>query len=66
MKSEKLLAVAEELKAMVDDLRDVQVGSANKEVLLKQSLYGVQVSMQNVLAQIKLSIKIEALNGNIG
>ncbi len=66
MEAEKLLVVAQELRVMVDDLRDKQVGNENKEVLMKQALYGAKVSLQNAFAQIELAKKIEAMNGNMG
>ena len=66
METEKLLVIAQELSAMVNDLRAKQVGTANKEVLLSQALYGVQFSMDHILAQLESAIKIETLNGNTG
>ena len=54
----KMLVVAEEFNEIVNSYAAVQDVS-NKGQLLSQALNGVSISMVNVLAQLRLVIKIE-------
>ena len=55
-----LFVVADELLSMVDkEAKDVEGSEINRDRLVGQALYGVQLSMKNVIEQIKLISKIE-------
>ena len=60
----KLLVVALELNDMVGKAKRKQTDKTIQEIMLGQSLYGVQLSLDNMLKQIHQAIGIEKVNGD--
>ncbi len=58
-KCKKLLVVADELSGMVYDIKATQTDDSIQEILLGQSLYGVQLSVEHTIKQIKQAVSIE-------
>lgn len=58
----KLFVVAEELQSMIDKEAQVVKGSkGNRDTLVSQALYGVQLSMKQVITQLRLVGEIERI-----
>jgi hypothetical protein len=61
---QKLLVVAEEFQSMVAitwaKLKDESI----QEIMLGQSLYGINLGLENTIKQLHQAIAIEADNGN--
>ncbi len=55
----KLLVVAQELKDMVAVLWASQTDESIQEIMLGQSLYGINLGLENTLKQIEQAIAIE-------
>ncbi len=60
----KLMVVAIELSQMTDDIKAKQTDNSIQEIILGQSLYGLQLSLKTVLLKIQQAIAIEDVDGN--
>ncbi len=60
----KLQTIAEELSFLAGEIREKQSDKTIQEIMLKQCLYGIQLSIGTTLGQIKQAVQIEEVNGS--